>query len=959
MKKFFTLLMALPLAASVWGAETPPCKLTFLNQAEFDKWLPVDANKDGGDNQFKFKSSEQAAYYTQVKSYKYNADDWMISPAITLTAGKQYTISISYRTVNGYSSDKNDFVVNYGSEQTVESMTTEILNVTGVKKSDSYNDKTSEIFTVETSGDYCFGVHLVSEGYQGDFAIKSFTVAEFVELPEAISTATVTPAPLGEMKAELSWTYPSKNNTGGALSAISGVRIYREYLYKNFALDDEHLIATVTEGAAPGAIGTYTDNNLKDGSGTYYYAFVPFNENGVSLSDPSQFSAWIGEETDLKKVDNLKAVQDPDNEEHVLLTWNIPPQGANGAYVDPAKISYRIERGNDVLEESWTGELPYKDTTIPGAGTYEYVVKALYNGKESIYNSKVSITIKGAVALPYSNTFDNRNSVEQLTFVHAAPGRNDWGFSSQSIKVYESGTPNAFAYLPPFKLEAGKNYGVTFKTKVSSASSSKNLAVVLSTAATAEGGHTEVFREVVSDNTYTEKTAVFSVPADGKYYIGFLFDGDSNNWDDLYVDDVLVDVVIAAPAAVSDLAVAPGAEGALEATLTWTNPALTNSGSELSALTKVVVTRDGVEIKTFDAPAPGSAASFTDKELVAPGFYTYAVIPYLDENAGKAAEVTSTWVGKDTPKAPASVTVANDGAGRTVTFEAVTESANGGYMPAELTYTISRNGVVLAEGVAAEPYVDTEADLPLGFYTYSVYAGYDDVKGEAANSEPVRLGETLALPYTPDHMDSKEYELWTLDKGDSKQDWGHDAQWYKGMAIYGALNSWAYTPPFFAKQGECLLTFSAACQSTTAENLKVCLIREAEVEETPDESGKMRVAPEWTPEIVGDPVDYVINEPWSGTDFTVRTQTLKVPADGKYYVGFGANIGARAASGGRLVLKQSDIEQTTVTGVDDIVTDSTDAPVEYYNLQGLRITNPEPGLYIRVQGKKASKVLIK
>lgn len=98
--------MALPLAASVWGAETPPCKLTFLNQAEFDKWLPVDANKDGGDNQFKFKSSEQAAYYTQVKSYKYNADDWMISPAITLTAGKQYTISISYRTVNGYSSDK-------------------------------------------------------------------------------------------------------------------------------------------------------------------------------------------------------------------------------------------------------------------------------------------------------------------------------------------------------------------------------------------------------------------------------------------------------------------------------------------------------------------------------------------------------------------------------------------------------------------------------------------------------------------------------------------------------------------------------------------------------------------------------------------------------------------------------------------------------------------------------------
>lgn len=956
MKKFFTLLMALPLATSVWGAETPPCKLTFTSQAEFDKWLPVDANGDSGDYQFKYNSSEQAAYYTQNTGKA--ADDWLISPAVTLTAGKQYTISVSCRNYSRFGSDKNDFTVSYGSGQAVDAMTTEVMNVTGIKKSDTYSEKSSDIFTVETTGDYCFGIHLTSASYQGDFGIKSFTIAEFVELPEAITTASVTPAPLGEMKAELSWTYPSKNNTGGDLSAISGVRIYREYLYKTFALDDKHLIATVTEGAAPGAAGTYTDTDFKDGSGTYYYAIVPFNENGSSLSDPSLFSAWIGEETDLKRVENLKAELDPDNAEHVLLTWNVPPQGSNGAYVDPAKISYRIERSGDVLEESWKGELPYKDATIPGGGTYEYVVKALYNGKESINKSTVSITIKGAVALPYSNTFDNRNSIEFLTFVHAAPGKNDWGLYSQAIRVYEKGSPNAYAYLPPFKLEAGKTYGVTFEAKLSDASS-KNLTVVFSKTATADGSHTEAFREIITSTDYVEKTAVVSVPADGKYYIGFLYDGTSDNYDDLFVDNVKVEELILAPAAVSDLAVAPGAEGALEATLTWTNPATTNGGSELTALTKVVLTRDGVEIKTIDAPTPGSAASYTDKELVAPGFYTYAVIPYLDENAGKAAEVTSAWIGKDTPKAPASVTVVNGADGRTVTFDAVTESANGGYMPAELTYTISRNGVVLAEGAPAEPYVDTEANLPLAFYTYSVYAAYDDVKGEAANSEPVRLGETLALPYTPDHMDSKEYELWTLDKGNGKNEWGHDTDWYKGLAIYGALNSWAYTPPFFAKQGECLLTFSAACQNATAENLKVCLIREAEVEETPDASGKMRVAPEWTPEIVGDPVDYVINEPWSGTDFTVHTQTLKVPADGKYYVGFGANIGARTASGGRLVLKQSDIEQTSVTGVDDILTDDTDAPVEYYNLQGLRVTNPEPGLYIRVQGKTAAKILVR
>jgi hypothetical protein len=35
------------------------------------------------------------------------------------------------------------------------------------------------------------------------------------------------------------------------------------------------------------------------------------------------------------------------------------------------------------------------------------------------------------------------------------------------------------------------------------------------------------------------------------------------------------------------------------------------------------------------------------------------------------------------------------------------------------------------------------------------------------------------------------------------------------------------------------------------------------------------------------------------------------------------------------------------------------APVEYFNLQGVRVANPENGLFIRRQGNKATKVLVK
>lgn len=44
-----------------------------------------------------------------------------------------------------------------------------------------------------------------------------------------------------------------------------------------------------------------------------------------------------------------------------------------------------------------------------------------------------------------------------------------------------------------------------------------------------------------------------------------------------------------------------------------------------------------------------------------------------------------------------------------------------------------------------------------------------------------------------------------------------------------------------------------------------------------------------------------------------------------------------------------------VTGVENVVV-SDDAEVEYYNLNGIRVSNPENGIYIRRQGSKVSKV---
>lgn len=54
----------------------------------------------------------------------------------------------------------------------------------------------------------------------------------------------------------------------------------------------------------------------------------------------------------------------------------------------------------------------------------------------------------------------------------------------------------------------------------------------------------------------------------------------------------------------------------------------------------------------------------------------------------------------------------------------------------------------------------------------------------------------------------------------------------------------------------------------------------------------------------------------------------------------------------------SDYYDVIAAGVTDVVTDEN-APVEYYNLRGVRVENPANGIYIRRQGNSAAKVIIR
>lgn len=50
---------------------------------------------------------------------------------------------------------------------------------------------------------------------------------------------------------------------------------------------------------------------------------------------------------------------------------------------------------------------------------------------------------------------------------------------------------------------------------------------------------------------------------------------------------------------------------------------------------------------------------------------------------------------------------------------------------------------------------------------------------------------------------------------------------------------------------------------------------------------------------------------------------------------------------------------SATSAITEIEAADENIPVEYFNLQGIRVANPENGLYIRRQGNKVSKVLVK
>lgn len=93
----------------------------------------------------------------------------------------------------------------------------------------------------------------------------------------------------------------------------------------------------------------------------------------------------------------------------------------------------------------------------------------------------------------------------------------------------------------------------------------------------------------------------------------------------------------------------------------------------------------------------------------------------------------------------------------------------------------------------------------------------------------------------------------------------------------------------------------------------------------------------------------------------VACHKIGQPLGQKVTAKIGNNVNTEMLIHGIRILQYTDNGHpfTPGSGVSGIEADDANAPVEFFNMQGVKVSGDEPGMYIRRQGSKTTKVIIK
>ncbi len=211
-----------------------------------------------------------------------------------------------------------------------------------------------------------------------------------------------------------------------------------------------------------------------------------------------------------------------------------------------------------------------------------------------------------------------------------------------------------------------------------------------------------------------------------------------------------------APAAPTDMAVQPAADGSLKATITWKNPVNTFDGGQLESMSSVTILRNDEPVATLNDVLPGAEMKYVDEQVTKDGPCRYTLYASNEAGEGEHGNIFA-YVGHDWPGTVgnAHVKVEEGCASATLSWSAPTEGFNGGYFtPEGISYKILRmpDEATVAEGLTATTFTDKSLRR-LGRYSYSVVACNQYGESETKIPGTYVMGKALDIPLTQDFSD--------------------------------------------------------------------------------------------------------------------------------------------------------------------------------------------------------------
>jgi len=544
----------------------------FTTMGDQQSFTIVDGNEDNS-TWYPFDGK-----FSHFGSYDYDADDWLISPAIKLEAGKNYYVA--FDTWKNTDDAEKTIELKMGTSAYPAALTQDAIAAATVESLGAVTLENDRL-TVDETGYYYFGIHDISVAGGYSLYVDNFVIEEGAanNAPAAITDLQVV-QDADALKATVSLTAPVNAFDGSTLTTN---------LTKIEVLRDGEVVNTM-EDIAPGTALQFEDEGMTIGNHTY--TAIAYNENGKGQKSPS-----------------------------------------------------------------------------------------------------LTLFFFEAQDIPYTVDFTDPSVLNVLNIIDANGDGNTWEWNDfENALIYPPGyNDDADDYLVvmPVRAEAGNNYKVTFTARTEYAA--ERFEILAGRQGTPDAlTMTAIPATAFQADEATDFEGSFTADASGLYFVAIHCISDMYSYD-LFPVKLVIEkgAEPTAPAAVSDLAVAAGEQGAKLAVVTFTAPSLAIDGTELTEnLTKIELLCDGVVVETVENVAPRAAVEITTT-VETPNYYTYQVLAYNASGIGLPSDKVRVWIGQDAPGNFYGVQAADNGTSVEFNWAMVTEGANGYYLnPDDVEYQI-------------------------------------------------------------------------------------------------------------------------------------------------------------------------------------------------------------------------------------------------------------------------------